>query len=488
MYLFSIVISESLSFNNNLFLHILLPPIIFQASLTIDKKAFRRDLFPILTFAIFGTILSTVIVGYLVHGLTSIGRGTHLPLLDSLVFGSLISSIDPVATLGILASVGVSQTDTLYTLIFGEALLNDGIAIVLFDTLVGHLGDATVVSRATLHETTKYFVQITFGSIGIGLACGIVCTIYFWALRRKHTPVVEVGIFFCWALIPFYISDGAGFSGIISIMTMGFFLDFAVIGCQSEDAEWMDYMQLRPSSERLDAAEEGTTSRPSQVCCSLVKAFSGKGHLSTRSRHHVGFVAEVVASIMETTIYAYLGLFVFNDNNTLVFRLNLAAIFSCVTSRTVMVVILSAVINIFVWLDLEGRFLRLFWPSRNADDDSVDSMGSTARVYLDKKTQQILILAGARGAVSFALVESIPVYDAVTKEGSLYKAQLKAMTSCSILFTIFVFGAWTYFLIKGEKDQQARQRSGPLAHRLLSEPLISTIVDSDGEVSDYEDD
>ena len=476
------VISESLSFNNNLFLHILLPPIVFQASLTIDKKAFRRDLFPILTFAIFGTIFSTVIVGMMVSGLTSIGHGTHLPLLDSLVFGSLISSIDPVATLGILASVGVSQTDTLYTLIFGEALLNDGIAIVLFDTLVGHLGDATVVSRATLHETTKYFVQISLGSIGIGLACGIVCTLYFWALRRKHTPVVEVGIFFCWALIPFYISDGAGFSGIISIMTMGFFLDFCVIGGgQSEDDQWMDYMQLHASSERL-VAEEG--SRPSQFCCSLIKALSGKGHLSTRSRHHVGFVAEVVASLMETAIYAYLGLFIFSDNNTWNLRLNVAAIFSCVTSRTAMVIVLSAVINIFVWMDLEGRFLRLFWPNRSGDDDSVESMGSTARVYLDKKTQQILILAGARGAVSFALVESIPVYDAVTKEGSLYKAQLKAMTSCSILFTVFVFGAWTYFLIKGEKDERARQR-GLLAHRLLSAPLMSGIADSDE--SDFDD-
>lgn len=150
-----------------------------------------------------------------------------------------------------------------------------------------------------------------------------------------------------------------------------------------------------------------------------------------------------------------------------------------------MVVALSAVINVFVWFDLEGRFLRLCWPNRSNDDDSVESMGSTARVYLDKKTQQILILAGARGAVSFALVESIPVYDAVTKEGSLYKPQLKAMTSCSILFTIFVFGAWTYFLIKGEKDERARQQ-GPLAHRLLSEPLVSGIQDSD-EDSDYDE-
>jgi NhaP-type Na+/H+ or K+/H+ antiporter len=112
-------------------------------------------------------------------------------------------------------------------------------------------------------------------------------------------------------------------------------------------------------------------------------------------------------------------------------------------------------------------------------------MGSTAHVYLDKKTQQILILAGARGAVSFALVESLPMYDPVTEEGSLYKPQLKSMTSCSILFTVFVFGAWTYFLIKGEKDNRARQ-SGPLAHRLLSAPLISDDED-ESEGSTYEE-
>jgi NhaP-type Na+/H+ or K+/H+ antiporter len=475
------MISEKLSFNNNLFLHILLPPIVFQASLSIDKKAFRRDLFPILTFAILGAILSTVVVGVLTHSLTSIGHGTTLPLLDSLLFGALISSIDPVATLGILSAVGVSQTDTLYTLIFGESLLNDGVAIVLFDTLVRHLGDPNVVSRATLHETTKHFVRISLGSVGIGLACGIVCTAYFWALRRKHAAVVEVGIFFCWALIPFYISDGVGFSGIISIMTMGFFLDFFVIGgCQSEDTEWMDYMQLRSSQEGLP----DISFHPNQFFCSLWSGFSGKGHLSRRSRHHVGFVAEVIASTMETAIFAYLGLFVFNDKNIWDLRLNTMAIFTTVTSRALMVVILSVLINIFVWLDIQGRLGRIFCSNRNTDEDSVDSMGSTAHVYLDKKTQQILILAGTRGAVSFALVESIPMYDPVTEEGSLYKAQLKAMTSCSILFTVFVFGAWTYFIIKGEKDERANQ-SGPLAHRLLSAPLISG--DDDSEGSPYEE-
>jgi NhaP-type Na+/H+ or K+/H+ antiporter len=202
-----------MSFDNDLFLHILLPPIIFQAALLIDKQAFRRDLFPILAFAVFGTVLSSIIVGLMTFWLSSLGSGTSLPLLDSLLFGSLISSIDPVVTLSILSSVGVSQTDTLYTLIFGESLLNDGVAIVLFDTMVTHLGDNAVVDKALVHEMVVSFFKVTLGSVGIGVGCGVLCTIYFWALRRKHTAVVETALFFCFALLPFYIADGFGASG-----------------------------------------------------------------------------------------------------------------------------------------------------------------------------------------------------------------------------------------------------------------------------------
>lgn len=203
-----------MSFDNDFFLHILLPPIIFQAALSIDKQAFRRDLFPILTFAIGGTVLSAVLIGFTTFWLSSaLNLGVSLPLLDALVFGSLISSIDPVATLGILSGVGVSHTDTLYTLVFGESLLNDGVAIVLFDTMVKHLGDNAVVDRALVHEIAIGFFKVTFASLGIGISCGAFCTIYFWALRRKHTAVVETALFFSFALIPFYIADGLGYSG-----------------------------------------------------------------------------------------------------------------------------------------------------------------------------------------------------------------------------------------------------------------------------------
>ncbi|CAJ1943066.1 unnamed protein product [Cylindrotheca closterium] len=457
------------SFDNDLFLQILLPPIIFQAALSIDKRAFRRDLFPILLFAGLGTAFSAVAIGLITHHVSTLGSEDTLPLLDSLVFGSLISSIDPVATLSILAGVGVSQTDTLYTLIFGESLLNDGVAIVLFETLVDHLGEDEELGKEAYQEMAKHFFVVLFGSIAIGLAIGACCTVYFYVLRGRQTAVTEVGVFFCWALIPYYVADGLSCSGIIAIMVMGFLMDYYVIGGShpQQNPTVNDYMPMQNFGNGEERAMPfGGGDRWTDLQIFFSQAFNGDGHILSRSRTHVGFVAHVVASIMDTAIFAYLGLFLFSDNKW-DFRLNLTAILGVVSSRGVMVGILSLLINIFVFFDVENklkRFYRSFRRVNLADDD--DFTEGHNKPYLDKKTQLILLLAGVRGAVSFSLVESIPVWDQVTKTGSKYKAELKAMTSSSIVFTLFVFGALTYVAVK-RGDEGERIQGRGLGHRLI---------------------
>ena len=89
------------------------------------------------------------------------------------------------------------------------------------------------------------------------------------------------------------------------------------------------------------------------------------------------------------------------------------------------------------------------------------------------------MLAGVRGAVSFALVANVPLYNSVTKRGSQYKAELKSMTSSSIVFTLFVFGAITYCIVRKEQQNPDRERiAGNFTHRRLSMPLAS---DNEGE-------
>jgi len=59
-----------------------------------------------------------------------------------------------------------------------------------------------------------------------------------------------------------------------------------------------------------------------------------------------------------------------------------------------------------------------------------------------------LLFAGLRGAMSFALVETIPLYDAVSGKGTSVKPELKAMTSATILFTVFILGGSTSYLLE----------------------------------------
>jgi len=254
-------------------------------------------------------------------------------------------------------------------------------------------------------------------------------------------------------------------------MVMGFMLDYYVIGgFQSDDSEWNDYMQMRCENE---------SSHPVEPCfgrmrVACAKAFSGRGHILSRSQHHVGFVAEVISSIMETAIFAYLGLFLFNDTDW-IFKLTSTGIFACVSSRAVMVIVFAALINLCVWIDLEGLLCRLwhFCFRRDSIGNDDDSYASDTKVYLDKKTQMILFSAGIRGAVSYALVQNIPVYDAVTKHGSHFKGELKAMTSAAIVLILFAFGAMTYFTVQRDLSPDRERVAGPLTHRLMSMTLAS---------------
>jgi NhaP-type Na+/H+ or K+/H+ antiporter len=149
-------------------------------------------------------------------------------------------------------------------------------------------------------------------------------------------------------------------------------------------------------------------------------------------------VIEIFATLMETAIFAYLGLFLFSSRYHWNKYLTIISIFATVMGRVIMIPMFSHVSNII------NRMV----VSRNSRPSCIPRNETNENVHVDKRMQIVLIFAGLRGAMSFALVEHIPLFDTITGQGTRLKPELKAMTSASIIFTVFVLGGATSYLME----------------------------------------
>jgi len=197
---------------------LLLPIIIFESGWSLRSRNFASQLGYILLFAVFGTLISMLVVGGLILA-TSYIHGIDDPR-TAFTYGVLISAVDPVATLATYAHLNVDPL--LNVLVFGESVINDAVAIAVFDVL-NHAPSFEDHGIAGIAATITYKGgTLLFGSIALGLALG---TVYIYTLRfcdMSHSPAL--GSLFiltsCFCTYPFaeYICD---LSGIITVLFCG---------------------------------------------------------------------------------------------------------------------------------------------------------------------------------------------------------------------------------------------------------------------------
>jgi CPA1 family monovalent cation:H+ antiporter len=204
--------------SEDLILAILVPPLIFEATLHIPWKSLRKDLGVILLLAIGGTLVGTFLVGSLVV------QFLGLPWVAALAFGALISATDPVAVIAFFRSMGVSKRLTI--LVEGESLFNDGVAIVIFNLAVaaGTVGGATFGLGTAVQE----FFIVAFGGIALGLVLGYVVS--YIILKNVDDHLIETATTVALAFGSFVIAEAFGdiigvaglhFSGILAVVAAG---------------------------------------------------------------------------------------------------------------------------------------------------------------------------------------------------------------------------------------------------------------------------
>ncbi|CAK4221727.1 unnamed protein product [Aphanomyces euteiches] len=107
----------------------LLPPIILEAGFNMKKRGFFTNFSTILLLAIVGTLIATFVTGGALIWLGHMGWITALTPAEAYLYGALISAVDPIATLSVFKKSDAPPM--LFNLVFGESVLNDGVAAVV---------------------------------------------------------------------------------------------------------------------------------------------------------------------------------------------------------------------------------------------------------------------------------------------------------------------------------------------------------------------
>ena len=151
---------------SELLLEGLLSFMLFAGAIHLKYDDLKSESLAILLFSTVSVLISTFLVGIATFYLLNI-VGIKVQLFHSLLFGALISPTDPIAILSILKTAGISKS--LETKIAGESLFNDGVAVVVFITL---LQLAQPNASLELANGILLFGQEAIGGILLGLTIG----------------------------------------------------------------------------------------------------------------------------------------------------------------------------------------------------------------------------------------------------------------------------------------------------------------------------
>ncbi|MCA0131424.1 cation:proton antiporter [Winogradskyella alexanderae] len=148
-------------------LDIMLSFLLFAGALHTNFTQLKVQRGPILAFATLGVLMSTFLVGAIMHIVLG-WIGFDIAFIYCLLFGALISPTDPIAVLGILKKAGAPKK--LETKIVGESLFNDGVGVVIFLTIFSIASKPN--AKVSFSDIATLFGQEVIGGIGLGLLLG----------------------------------------------------------------------------------------------------------------------------------------------------------------------------------------------------------------------------------------------------------------------------------------------------------------------------
>ncbi|KAL4283855.1 hypothetical protein GQ457_16G030470 [Hibiscus cannabinus] len=209
--------SHLLVFSEDLFFNYLLPPIIFNAGFQVKKKQFFRNFMTIMLFGAVGTLISFAIISVgAIHFFKRMNIG-ELKIGDYLAIGAIFSATDSVCTLQVL-----NQDDTplLYSLVFGEGVVNDATAVVLFKAIQSL--DLPHINSTIALQFVGNFLYLFISSTLLGFLAGllsayIIKKLYF----GRHSTDREIALMILMAYLSYMLAEFFYLSAILTVFFCG---------------------------------------------------------------------------------------------------------------------------------------------------------------------------------------------------------------------------------------------------------------------------
>lgn len=168
----------ALPIRSNVFLYVFLPTLIFQVTLGMNVRRMLDDWVPILTLAVVAVIVATLTIGY------ALALVSDLPLVVCLLVGSIVSTTDPSAVVGIFRSISAPRR--LARIIEGESLLNDAAAIALFGLFMGYV--MLGVPDPGLSQAVRSFPMLFIGGSLAGFVTSRLAVALMAMVARLNWP------------------------------------------------------------------------------------------------------------------------------------------------------------------------------------------------------------------------------------------------------------------------------------------------------------
>ncbi|XP_074896550.1 sodium/hydrogen exchanger 5 isoform X5 [Buteo buteo] len=245
----------------NMFFLFLLPPIVLDSGYFMPSRLFFDNIGAILTYAVVGTLWNSFTTGAALWGLHRAGLmdpGVEAGLMDFLLFGSLISAVDPVAVLAVFEEVHVNET--LFIIVFGESLLNDAVTVVLykvFNSFV-ELGPAHIHATDYVKGVASFFL-VSLGGTAVGLLFAFLLALI--TRFTKRVRIIEPLFVFLLAYVAYLAAEMVSLSSILAVTFCG-------------------------------------------ICCKKYV----EANISQKSRTTVKYTMKTLASSSETIIFMFLGI------------------------------------------------------------------------------------------------------------------------------------------------------------------------------------